>query len=144
VIGVVVEHDVVGIPIPVVDVTDIKGSDAEVEASEPEAARATSSETPAAFAANRSGEATVLPRAVEMELRVIAAEVVSDPLAVVVDVGSFRMTFSIAKRALSLVMRSAVIGWRAAVGDISVAELISSSTIPKVSAATSLLRKQRD
>jgi len=88
VIGVVVNHDVIAVPEPVVAVGKVKGANAEVEAAKPEAVGAASAESPDVTAADAAGEAAMLPRMIEMESDFVVPVVVSDPLAVVVDVGA--------------------------------------------------------
>ena len=95
VVGVFVDDDVVAIPQPVAAVAQIKSRDAEVEAAKPEAALTASGKAPAVTSAEAAGEVTVLPGVVEMEAGIVAAVVVSNPLAVVVDVRGLGMAFFI-------------------------------------------------
>jgi hypothetical protein len=96
VVGVVVDDDVVAIPEPVIAVGEVKGANAEVKTSKPKAVGTASAEAPNVTAADAAGEVAVLPRTIDVEAGIVASVVVSDPLAVVVDVGSFGMTFMVA------------------------------------------------
>lgn len=91
VIGVLVDDDLVGVPEPIVAVAEVRGRDGEIEAAEPEAFAIAAGNAPDVAAAEAAVEAAVLPRMIEMEAGVIAAGIVADPLAVSVDVRSFRM-----------------------------------------------------
>jgi hypothetical protein len=86
VIGIIEDGDLIGIPKPVVAVTEIVCGDAEVEATEPETRGAASHETKDMAATESAGEPTVLPGMVKVVMRVVTAGVVADPLAVAVDV----------------------------------------------------------
>ncbi len=96
VVGVFIDDNVVPVPKPAATVVQIKRRDAEVEAAKPEAARTTSGETPMVTAAEAAGEAAMLPGVIEVEAGIIASGVVSNPLAVVVDVRGLGMAFFIA------------------------------------------------
>jgi hypothetical protein len=86
VVGVFVDDDVVAGPVPVVAIGKVKGSNAEVEAAEPEAARTAASETPDVFGAKASSEMTVRPGMIEMEAGVVGALLMADPVALGVNV----------------------------------------------------------
>lgn len=86
VVGVLVDDDFVGIPEPTITEGDVSGSDAEIEAVEPEAGRTAAGEMPNVAAAKAAGEVTMLPRMIHMILRIIGAGIMADPLAVGVDV----------------------------------------------------------
>ena len=96
-VGVIVENDVVIVPIPVVDVAEIKGRDAEIVASEPEAVRTTAAQAPHTIGPQSSFEVSVIPGMIEMKSRIPASIVVSDPLVVVVNVRCFRMALLISE-----------------------------------------------
>jgi len=99
-VGIVVDHNVVAVPEPVIAVTNIKSRDAKKESAEPEAARTASAKAPPVTRAEAAFKVTMLPRMIEMEARVIAPVVVPDPLAVVMDMGGFGMPFAIAEAGL--------------------------------------------
>ncbi len=83
-VGIIVDDDVVTIPIPVVAKADVIGSDAEIETAEPETVGTSSGEVP--DVADAAGEMAVLPRVIEAVVRIVAACVVADPFADRVDV----------------------------------------------------------
>jgi hypothetical protein len=96
VVGIIVDHYVVAVPEPIIAVGKIKGADAEVEATEPESFGAASTESPSVAAANAAGEVAVFPGMVLVEAGLVVSVVVSDPLSVVVNVGSVGMAFMVA------------------------------------------------
>jgi hypothetical protein len=100
VVGIVVDHNVVAVPEPVIAITDIKSRDAKKESAEPEAARTASAKAPPVTGAEAAFKVTMLPRMIEMEARIIAPVVVPDPLAVVMDMGGFGMSFAFAEAGL--------------------------------------------
>ena len=97
VVGVVVDHDVVTVPEPVVAIAQVEGANAKVEASKPKTVGAASAEAPDVTAADAAGESAMLPGMIEVEANIVASIVMPDPLAVVVNVGGFRMAFLIPK-----------------------------------------------
>ena len=82
VVGVFVDDDVVGVPVPAIDVGEVVGGYAEVEATEPEAGGAASDETPDVGGAEAGGEVAVLPGVVEVVVGIVGAGVVADPVGV--------------------------------------------------------------
>ena len=82
-VGVFVDDDVVGVPEPSVDVAEVVGGYAEVEATEPEAGGAASAETPDVGGAEACGEVAVLPGVVEVIVGIVWAAVVADPVGVI-------------------------------------------------------------
>jgi hypothetical protein len=98
VVGIVVDDDVVAIPEPVIAVSQVEIANAEIEASKPKAVGASSAEAPYVTAADAAGEVAVFPGMIEVEAHFVVAIVVSDPLAVVVDVGGFGMTLMVSIR----------------------------------------------
>ena len=91
VVGIVVDHDLVAVPIPIVAVGIVIGCDAEIEAAEPEAFAIAAGDAPDVAAANAPGEAAMLPDTIEMIVGIIAAGIVADPLVIVVNVRSVGM-----------------------------------------------------
>ena len=92
VIRVLVDHDIVTIPEPVITEVVVVGGNAEVETTKPETLPVSSSEPKDMAAAESTGKASVFPRMVEVVMGVTTAGIVSDPLVVCVNVGSFRMS----------------------------------------------------
>jgi hypothetical protein len=97
VVGIFVDHDIVAVPEPVTAVTDVEGSDAEIEAREPKPARAATREMPNVTAAEAPGEVSMLPGMIEVKAGVIPAIVMSDPLTIVVNVRRFGVSLTIPK-----------------------------------------------
>jgi hypothetical protein len=95
VIGVVINHNLVGIPQPVTAKAQIIWRDAEVKAAEPESRRTSSSQMPDVMRAKSAGEVPVLPRMIEMIVRIVLPGIVPDPLAIWMNVRSIRMPFLI-------------------------------------------------
>lgn len=104
-VGVFVDDDVVVIPKPVVAESDVIRGDAEVEATEPESVWASAAEMPDVATAEAAGEASVLPGMVDVVVRIVAAGVMADPLAVGVDVRGVGVSGAV-------VEVSVVLGWR--------------------------------
>src|SRR5215469_975720 len=96
-VGVVVDHDVIVVPIPVVNVGDIKGSDAEIVAAEPKAGRPPASQPPHEARPETALEVAVFPRMIQVEAGVVRPFIVSDPFAVLVDMRGLGMSLLIAK-----------------------------------------------
>ena len=138
-VRIVVKDDVVVVPVPVSYIAEIERGNAEIKSAKPEAAGAASGKTPASFTANWTGETTVLPRMIKVKPGVVVTEIVSDPLSVMVDVGSFRMSLLIAERALGLVVRRAFIGWRSATRYVAMSDLVTSTTSSLFPAVTFVL-----
>lgn len=86
-VGVLVNDNFIATPDPVVAVGDIIRRNAEIETAEPEALRPASGEMPDVRAAETCRKVPVLPRAVEMIVRIVRRGVVPNPLSVRVHVG---------------------------------------------------------
>jgi len=97
VVGVLVNHDIVAVPIPVIAIGKVKGRDAKVEAAKPEAPRIATLNSPPVSATETTGEAAMLPGMIDMEAGIVSSTFMSDPFAVVVDVWGFRVAFPIAE-----------------------------------------------
>ena len=85
-VGVFVNDDIVAVPEPVATEADVVGSDAKVEAAEPETIGTASRQVPDVAPAEASGEVAVLPGMVEVVVNIVMAGVVADPFAVGVNV----------------------------------------------------------
>src|SRR5579859_3064576 len=90
-VRVIVDHDVVAIPEPVIGVVVIGGRNAEVEPAKPEAIPAAALDAELVTPADAARKAAMLPRMIEMKAGIITARFVPDPLIVRVNVGSVRM-----------------------------------------------------
>ena len=102
VIGILVDDDFVRIPEPSATEAKVVGSYGEVETAEPEAAGATAYEAPHVAAAETAGEAAMLPRMIQMVMRVVAAGIMAHPLSIGMHVGSFGMSFLVVEFAVFL------------------------------------------
>ena len=91
VVGIIVDHDLVAVPIPIVAVGIVIGCDAEIETAEPEAFAIAAGDAPFVTAADAAGKAAMLPGTIEMIVGIIAAGFVADPLVIVVNVRSVGM-----------------------------------------------------
>jgi hypothetical protein len=110
VVGVLVDHDIVAIPIPVIAVGKVKRGDAEVETAKPETPGIAPLQAPPVCTAEAAVEAPMLPRMPDAKAIVVAPALVSDPFAVVVDVWGFRVTATVAIRTpVSLVVPVALV-----------------------------------
>src|SRR5580658_6835309 len=85
-VGIIVDDDVVTGPVPIVDVGEVEGGDAEVEAVKPEAAGTTAGEMPDVAAAEAASEMAVSPGMIEVEASIFAALFMADPVALFVNV----------------------------------------------------------
>src|SRR5208337_4503258 len=88
VVGIVVNHDLVSVPHPVVAVTVVIRGNAEIETAEPEAIASSAGQMPNVPAANSARKVPVLPRVVEVIVAISRAGFVADPFAVRMDVRS--------------------------------------------------------
>ena len=73
VIGIVVQHDVIAVPQPIVGVVVVVRRDAPVKAAEPEAVAASAFDAINVVAANYAAEAAVFPGMVKMVMSIVAA-----------------------------------------------------------------------
>ncbi len=100
VIGIVIDHHAVAVPIPIVTIVIVGRSNIEVIAIEPEAVPRASGQHPDVPGAEAALEMAMLPGMFKMIVPVFTAAIVADPPAVAVDVGSVRMVVAVAKMAL--------------------------------------------
>jgi len=129
-VRVFVDYDVITVPEPVATAADVKGSNAKVEAAEPESAGTASREVPDMAAAETSAKVAVLPGMVEVKSGIIASGIVPNPFAVVVHVRGFGMAFLIAeRRVVGRGVRSAVKGRRTVPGNVSATDRVATSAM---------------
>jgi hypothetical protein len=88
VVGVVIDHNLIATPIPVVAIGKVKRRDPEVEAAEPKAIGAASGDAPDMASSEAAGESAMLKGLIEVEVGIPSSGVVPDPLAVMVNVRS--------------------------------------------------------
>lgn len=96
--GIVVEDHVVTEPVPSAHVADIKGRDPEVEAVKEEAIRTSAAQTVDVLRTEAAGEVTMFPGVIEVIVRIASG--MANPAAVVMDVGSLRVTIHVAEVAM--------------------------------------------
>jgi hypothetical protein len=89
VVGIVVDHDVVIVPVPVIAITGVEGGDAEIVSAKPEAVRTTAPETPDVTAPDGQRKVAVFPRMVEVKAGVLVSVIVAHPAVVSMNVRSF-------------------------------------------------------
>jgi len=114
VVGVFVDCDLVGAPVPVVAEAVVGGENAEVETAEPEAFAIAAFNAPDVAAAEAAGEAAMGPRMINMVMDVSTAGVMADPFAVGVDVRRVGMTFPVVESAVLVGLASGSVmhgGW---------------------------------
>jgi hypothetical protein len=104
VIGIFVEHDLVGIPVPVAHVAVIVFGDAEIIAAEPEPTRSATTQAKSVVRAKAAAEVTVFPRVVDVIVRIASPRAMTDPFAVVVDVRSVGVVGAVGELVVVLTM----------------------------------------
>lgn len=82
IVRVVVEHDVIGVPLPAIYKDKVNGGNAEEEAAEPETIATASAKPPYMTRAESARETAVLPGVIEVVARIISAFIVPDPLII--------------------------------------------------------------
>jgi hypothetical protein len=97
IIRIVVNHDVIAVPEPVIDISKIGVCDREVETAKTKAVRIASTQPPNMSCTNGAGKVPVLPRTVKMVTRVMSF-MAYPTIVFCVDMGCFRMAFRIAIR----------------------------------------------
>jgi hypothetical protein len=97
VIWVVVQHDVIAVPQPIIGVVVVVRRDVPVKAAEPETVAASAFDAVNVVTANFTAEASVFPNVILMVARIVAAGVMADPLIVLsMHVRSFGMAWLVA------------------------------------------------
>ena len=97
VIGIVVQHDVIAVPQPIVGVVVVVRRDAPEITSEPETVAASAFDAINVIAANFAAEVSVFPNVVLVVTSIVAASVMADPLIVLsMNVRSFGMAWLVA------------------------------------------------
>src|ERR1700722_4800573 len=88
-VRVVVDHDLVGAPLPVAAEAVVSRGHVKIETAEPEALAVAAFDAPHVALADASGEAAMLPGMIKVVVGIIAAGIVAYPLVVGVNVRSF-------------------------------------------------------
>lgn len=109
VIRIIVQHNLIAIPIPSIAESSIVWRNAEEVAAETKALRSTAAQVPYVAAPDTALEAAMFPGTVYMVVGIIAASVMTYPLTVVVHVRRFRMTLHV----LEVMIRLSLAGDRA-------------------------------
>jgi hypothetical protein len=104
-IRIVIDHNLVAIPTPVIDIAVVGWSDSKVEAVKPEPISPSSFEPVYLAATDAPPEASLFPGMIQVIAGIISARIMSDPAIVGVDVRSVRMSVLIAKVAILVVLR---------------------------------------
>jgi hypothetical protein len=97
VIGIVVDHDLIGVPEPIVTEGDVVWRHTEEESVEPESSRTAACEPKAMTAPDAAGETTMLERMIDMIVAVATTRVMSNPVTVPVHVRRIGMSGSVAE-----------------------------------------------
>ena len=100
VIGIVVDDYLVVIPGPVGDKAQIEGRDAPVEVIEPEPAWSSASQVPDVTLSDTAVKSPMFERFIKVEIGIVAASIMTNPLAVGMNVGRFGMTWLIGRAVL--------------------------------------------
>lgn len=96
-IGVVIEDDVIAVPVPIAGIGDIHRCDAEVEAAEPESPGPAAGEPPNVLGPKSGSEMPMFPGMIKLEARISASRVMSNPMAVLMYVRCLWVARLIAK-----------------------------------------------
>jgi hypothetical protein len=91
VIRILVDHDLIGAPVPGIAESEVHGSDGEVETAKPEALSIAAGNAPYVALAETAVEVAVLPGMIQVIVRIIGAGIVADPFIVGVNVRSIGM-----------------------------------------------------
>lgn len=91
VIGVFIDYDLVGAPVPIVAEAVVRGPDAEGEAAEPEAFAIAPFDAPDVAGTEAAAKVAVSPGMIDVIVGIVLAGVVADPFAVGVDMRSVGM-----------------------------------------------------
>src|SRR5258708_15196486 len=93
-IGIVVDHDAVAVPIPVIDIRVVEIRNSEVKAVEPEAFSVSAAQYPHVPRTEPAAEPAMLPWMVNVKTPIVG--IVSDPAIIPVNMRSVRMAFAVA------------------------------------------------
>ena len=94
-IRIVVDHDLIGVPQPIVDEGVVVRRDVEEEPAKPETSRTAAAEPEDMTAPEAAGETTMRPRMIEAVMAVATTGVMSNPPAVRVHVRRIGMSFAV-------------------------------------------------
>src|SRR4051794_18168667 len=89
-VRIIVNDDLIAIPIPAIHVTEVVRCNSEVEAVEPEPIRAAAGQPPDVPRPETAPESAVLPRMLDTIVLVMTPHVVAYPASALIDMGSVR------------------------------------------------------
>src|ERR1017187_1007976 len=122
-IGVLIDHDRVAVPVPVPDETDVVGSNAEIESAEPKTVGTSSFEMEDVSRPKSAGEVSMFERMIQMIVGIVAPCIMADPVTVgvhvrsvgmsgsIVEIGRLRGAMFLAWSRTFLVCRRRTVGW---------------------------------
>ncbi len=96
-IGVLIDHDRVAVPVPVADETDVVRSNAEVEPAEPKTVGTSSFQMEDVIRPESAAEAAMLEWMTQMIVRIVTPRIMANPLTVGMHVRGVGMSGSIAE-----------------------------------------------
>lgn len=138
-VGIFVDHDLVAVPEPVTAQGQVKGGDAESEAAKPKTTGAASGDAPDVSATEATGEPAVLPGMIEVEAGIASSGIVSNPLTVMVNVRSLRVTFLVRHGSGGRAMR----GRWTMLGNVAATDCVTASLMVVVLCESGKGKKQR-
>jgi hypothetical protein len=149
VIGIVVDHNRIGVPEPIVTEGNVVWGHTEEESVEPETSRAAPGEPEDVTASDASGETTMLERMIDRIVAVAASRVMSNPVTVAIDVRRIGMSGTIAERRMVSVSvlfrltldRVGTMRWHVATADRATG---GAGSVPATGVTTATLRKHGD
>jgi hypothetical protein len=100
-VGIVIEHDLVAVPQPIIGVSVVGIRDTEKESAEPKTPGAAATESIDMAPADAARESPMFERPVEVVRRIIASRIMPYPLVIGMDVRSFRMSGLIRETAVA-------------------------------------------
>ena len=114
-IGVVINHDFIPVPVPAAQVDEVESGEAKIESTEPEAFGPSSNQSPMKTWAEAAGEAAMLPRPVHMIVGVVPPTIVTDPTILGIHVRHLGMAREVAEGSTvlppSMVLSGGILYW---------------------------------
>jgi hypothetical protein len=110
IVGIVVNHDVIVVPEPIVDITKIRVCHRKEETAKAKTVRIATTQAPNMASANRSGKTPMFPRVVKMVTDIVPF-MAYPTIVFCVDMRRFRMAFRIAVRVRCWLVRNRTRRW---------------------------------
>lgn len=102
-VGIIVDYDIVGSPVPIVAIIEIIWGDRKIETAEPESARASSLDPKGMSPANAAAKSSMLEWMVEVIVSIVFPRVMTDPfVSLGMDMGSVWVPLRVTIRTSSL------------------------------------------